>query len=179
MSVDRCTWVKCRRYRFYDSFSFGEMTYVINDAGYLEALDFIKAPQKSSEQTDQVPLNVLKTQSQLIVQLRAYEKGEFIHFDLPLSPTGTSFQRKVWGKLLMIPYGESKTYGEIAKDIAQEDGKKTFSAQAIGQAVGKNPIAIIIPCHRVIGKNGYLTGYAGGLDKKMILLDIEGVAYEV
>lgn len=79
----------------------------------------------------------------------------------------------VWKKLCEIPYGKTTTYGEIAKQIAKEMGKKTMSAQAIGNAVGHNPISIIIPCHRVIGKNGDLTGYAGGIDKKIKLLQIE------
>lgn len=84
---------------------------------------------------------------------------------LPLSPSGTEFQQKVWGILLSIPYGETTTYGAIAKQISP-----TMSAQAVGGAVGRNPIGIIIPCHRVIGTNGGLTGYAGGLGNKKWLL---------
>lgn len=89
---------------------------------------------------------------------------------LPLSPAGTEFQRRVWDILLRIPYGETTTYGQIAKEISP-----TMSAQAVGGAVGANPISIIIPCHRVVGACGKLTGYTGGLDKKIWLLRHEEV----
>lgn len=93
---------------------------------------------------------------------------------LPLKPCGSDFQQKVWEILKTIPYGEYLTYGDIAKQVAQECGKTKMSAQAVGGAVGHNPICIIIPCHRVIGANGNLTGYDGGVDKKVILLRHEG-----
>ena len=93
--------------------------------------------------------------------------------ELPLKPIGSDFRQLVWKELCKIPYGEVVTYGEIAKQIAQKENKKTMSAQAIGGAVGHNPIAIIIPCHRVVGVNGSLTGYAGGIDKKEKLLKFE------
>lgn len=86
---------------------------------------------------------------------------------------GTAFQTEVWDILKTIPYGETMTYGEIARMIAKKHGISRMSAQAVGQAVGHNPIGIIVPCHRVIGSNGSLTGYAGGLDKKKKLLAIE------
>ncbi len=86
---------------------------------------------------------------------------------IPLAPAGSGFQQRVWQELLTIPYGTTTTYGAIAKAIGCK------SAQAVGGAIGKNPISILIPCHRVIGKNGSLTGYAGGLDKKAILLSLE------
>ena len=89
---------------------------------------------------------------------------------LPLSPAGTEFQRLVWEILLTIPYGTTRTYGDIAKEAALRIGKERMSAQAVGGAVGRNPISIIIPCHRVIGAKGALTGYAGGLAKKEWLL---------
>ena len=92
---------------------------------------------------------------------------------LNLSPSGTEFQKIVWKHLLMIPYGQTVTYGDIAKAIAKEIGVERMSAQAVGGAVGANPISIIIPCHRVIGAGGKLTGYAGGIDKKQWLLDLE------
>ena len=88
--------------------------------------------------------------------------------DFPLSPAGTDFQRRVWALLLTIPYGETTTYGAIARQLGEK-----MSAQAVGQAVGKNPIGIIIPCHRCIGARGQLTGYAGGLENKKWLLDHE------
>jgi methylated-DNA-[protein]-cysteine S-methyltransferase len=93
--------------------------------------------------------------------------------ELPLSPAGGDFRRAVWDILRTIPYGETITYGDIAKAIAAKTGKR-MSAQAVGGAVGHNPISIIIPCHRVVGANGNLTGYAGGLDKKIKLLEHEG-----
>lgn len=94
--------------------------------------------------------------------------------DFQLKPIGTSFRQKVWQQLSTIPYGEVITYDTLATIIANQTGKKKC-AQAIGQAVGHNPISIIIPCHRVVGKDGSLTGYAGGIDKKIALLEIERV----
>lgn len=93
--------------------------------------------------------------------------------ELPLAPQGSSFQKQVWQQLCQIPYGQTITYGAIAQQIAKQRGIKTFSAQAVGGAVGRNPISIIIPCHRVIGADGNLTGYAGGLDAKRWLLTHE------
>ena len=93
----------------------------------------------------------------------------------PLRPTGTDFQQKVWQLLRQIPYGETTTYGEIARALAAQQGQGRMSAQAVGGAVGRNPIAILIPCHRVIGVHGKLTGYAGGLDKKRLLLSNEHI----
>lgn len=95
--------------------------------------------------------------------------------ELPLKPIGGAFRQAVWKCLCRIPYGEVTTYGAIAKRIAADFGKETVSAQAVGGAVGHNPISIIIPCHRVVGSNGSLTGYAGGLDKKIQLLTHEGL----
>lgn len=85
----------------------------------------------------------------------------------------TPFRKQVWQILLTIPYGQTMTYGQIAAQVARQYGLKQMSAQAVGGAVGHNPIALIIPCHRVIGSNGSLTGYAGGLDKKTQLLRLE------
>ena len=95
--------------------------------------------------------------------------------ELPLNPIGGNFRQAVWKCLCEIPYGTVTTYGAIAKRIAEEMGKETMSAQAVGGAVGRNPISIIIPCHRVVGADGSLTGYAGGLDKKAQLLALEGI----
>ena len=95
--------------------------------------------------------------------------------ELKLAPMGSDFRQRVWSILCQIPYGETTTYGEIAKQVAAELGRETMSAQAIGGAVGHNPISIIIPCHRVVGTNGSLTGYAGGIDKKIWLLTHEGL----
>jgi methylated-DNA-[protein]-cysteine S-methyltransferase len=95
--------------------------------------------------------------------------------ELPLSPIGGDFRQGVWNILREIPYGEVITYGDIAKKMALKMNKKNMSSQAVGGAVGHNPISIIIPCHRVIGSTGSLTGYAGGVDTKIKLLELEGV----
>ncbi|MDL2295148.1 methylated-DNA--[protein]-cysteine S-methyltransferase [Ruminococcaceae bacterium OttesenSCG-928-D13] len=95
--------------------------------------------------------------------------------ELPLAPVGGEFRQGVWGILREIPYGEVTTYGDIAKQMAQKLGRKTMSSQAVGGAVGHNPISIIVPCHRVVGANGSLTGFAGGVPMKIKLLEHEGV----
>ena len=95
------------------------------------------------------------------------------YFTPPLSMKTTEFRKKVWKILLTIPYGKTMTYGEIAEKIAMDSGKAKMSAQAVGGAVGHNSISLIIPCHRVIGTNGSLTGYAGGIEKKKKLLELE------
>jgi methylated-DNA-[protein]-cysteine S-methyltransferase len=95
--------------------------------------------------------------------------------ELPLAPIGGEFRKGVWSILCEIPYGEVTTYGEIAKKMAIQMNKQKMSAQAVGGAVGHNPISIIIPCHRVVGTGGSLTGYSGGVNKKLKLLEFEGV----
>lgn len=105
--------------------------------------------------------------------LDIYFSGKEPSFKLPLHFTGTDFQKEVWEILYSIPYGKTITYGEIAAMIAKKKNLKRMSAQAVGGAVGHNPISIIIPCHRVIGSNGSLTGYAGGIDRKWKLLNLE------
>lgn len=105
--------------------------------------------------------------------LDIYFSGNNPGFLPPLSLNGTDFQTRVWNRLLKIPYGKTITYKEIAKELAAETGKTVMSAQAVGGAVGKNPIAIIVPCHRVIGSGGKLTGFAGGLETKKTLLLLE------
>ena len=89
--------------------------------------------------------------------------------------TGTDFQKSVWSILCTIPYGKTMTYGQIAAQIAAERGIARMSAQAVGGAVGHNPLSIIVPCHRVVGTNGSLTGYGGGIDRKIKLLTLEGI----
>lgn len=106
--------------------------------------------------------------------LQDYFAGEKPEVDFPLAPKGGEFRQEVWRILRAIPYGECLTYGEIAKMIAKKRSLRSMSAQAVGGAVGRNPIAIIIPCHRVIGRGGNLTGYAAGLDVKIKLLELEG-----
>ena len=105
--------------------------------------------------------------------LDVYFSGEEPNFTPPLHPNGSTFRKAVWQILLDIPYGQTITYGEIARRIAVMKNTSHMSAQAVGGAVGHNEISIIIPCHRVIGTNGSLTGYAGGIDKKISLLKLE------
>lgn len=99
-------------------------------------------------------------------------------FELSLAPAGSRFRQNVWDILCQIPYGHVVTYGEIARQMAQKMDRPAMSAQAVGGAVGHNPISIIIPCHRVVGANGSLTGYAGGIEKKAWLLSHEGMVIE-
>ncbi len=94
--------------------------------------------------------------------------------ELPLAPAGSPFRQRVWKIMCRIPYGQTLTYGEIAKEAAAAEGRETMSSQAVGGAVGHNPISIIMPCHRVVGADGSLTGYAGGIDVKRRLLELEG-----
>ena len=107
--------------------------------------------------------------------LDIYFSGKEPEEEIPINFYGTDFRVKVWNILKEIPYGNVITYGEIAKRLALEKGMKNMSAQAVGAAISHNPISIIVPCHRVIGNNNNLTGYAGGIDKKIKLLEIEGI----
>jgi methylated-DNA-[protein]-cysteine S-methyltransferase len=102
-------------------------------------------------------------------QLRAYFERDLKEFDLPLAPVGTDFQKAVWAKLLEIGYGDTASYGQIAHRL----GKSNAASRAVGLANGSNPIPIVIPCHRVIGADGTLTGYAGGVERKQALLELE------
>lgn len=104
------------------------------------------------------------------IQLSEYIEGQRKQFDLPLDPKGTEFQRKVWKELTKIPYGETRSYKEVAIAIGNEK-----ASRAVGMANNKNPIPIVIPCHRVVGSNKKLVGYAGGLDLKEKLLSLEGI----
>ena len=102
-------------------------------------------------------------------QLRAYFDRDLKEFDLPLAPQGSEFQRRVWAELLRVGWGETASYGEIAHRL----GHTNAASRAVGLANGKNPIPIVIPCHRIIGANRTLTGYAGGLERKQLLLELE------
>ena len=108
-----------------------------------------------------------------IMWLNQYFNGKKPFITPPIQLEGTEFRKSVWSILQTIPYGETTTYGDIGKQIAQQQGKEKFFAQAVGGAVGHNPISIIVPCHRVIGSNGQLTGYAGGIERKKYMLDLE------
>lgn len=106
-----------------------------------------------------------------IRQLKAYFSGKLRAFDLPLAAEGTEFQRRVWKALCTVPYGVTASYGEVAKSVGNP-----AASRAVGLANGRNPIAIIVPCHRIIGSSGKLVGYGGGLHHKQTLLRLEGVA---
>ncbi|MBA4608561.1 methylated-DNA--[protein]-cysteine S-methyltransferase [Aeromicrobium sp. Marseille-Q0843] len=131
------------------------------DAGLLTAIDF--GAEARGERVEDPLLDQVER------QLGEYFAGERHDFDLPVAADGTEFQKKVWAYLRTIPYGETVTYGQIATDLGYELG----ISRAVGAANGANPIPIVVPCHRVIGSNGKLTGYAGGLDRKTTLLELE------
>lgn len=127
------------------------------------------------DRTEQAKTNLPRAVNHPIInaaaeQLAIYFDGALKVFDLPLDLRGTDFQKRVWKLLLEIPFGETRTYGEIACAL-----DNTGASQAVGAANGKNPVAIVVPCHRVIGTSGHLTGYAGGMEKKRFLLTHEGV----
>lgn len=106
--------------------------------------------------------------AEVVRQLGEYFAGERTEFDLPLAPRGSEFERRVWALLTKIPHGETRTYGQLAVELGEPG-----AAQAVGNANGWNPISIIVPCHRVVGASGGLTGYAGGLERKRFLLALE------
>ena len=110
--------------------------------------------------------------------LDVYFSGKVPEFTPPLRFTGSAFQNEVWGILAAIPYGRIRTYGDMARELAERRGLERMSAQAVGGAVGRNGISIIVPCHRVVGTSGSLTGYAGGIAKKVALLKLEGVSMD-
>jgi len=143
----------------------GPLLLVADEAG-LRQINFVNgrnhARHDSSWSENAAPLR------ETIRQLRAYFAGELEEFDLPLAPEGTEFQLKVWKHLCDIPYGETISYGELARRIENPN-----ASRAVGLANGSNPIPIVIPCHRVIGSNGKLTGYGGGLPIKEKLLALE------
>ena len=123
-------------------------------------------PQERAEQTTPILAEAARW-------LDIYFSGREPDFTPPLHPVGSPFQKAVWELLLQIPYGETMTYGALAHQLAAQRGLPRMSAQAVGGAVGRNKISLIIPCHRVVGTNGSLTGYAGGVDKKVKLLELE------
>ena len=128
---------------------------------------------------DNLPAEHLKRKTAVLEEtkrwLDIYFGGKEPDFLPPLHPVGSAFRQSVWEILLQIPYGKTTTYGEIARQLAEKQGLFRMSAQAVGGAVGHNEISIIIPCHRVVGANGSLIGYAGGIDKKMELLKLEHI----
>lgn len=155
----------------------GEMTLASDGTGltglwfqgqkyYGSTLDSASACVRTDPHTDPVLMQTVRW-------LDEYFAGRIPLQRPPLAPKGSPFRQKVWRLLLRIPYGETVTYGALASRLAAEEGRPSLSAQAVGGAVGHNPVSILIPCHRVVGKNGSLTGYAGGLEKKKFLLELE------
>ena len=126
---------------------------------------------------DNLPAEHMERETPILAEtqrwLDVYFTGKEPDFTPPLNPVGSEFRKAVWEILLQIPYGKTTTYGEISRQLAHKMGLERMSAQAVGGAVGHNEISIIIPCHRVVGTNGSLTGYAGGIDKKRRLLELE------
>ena len=145
----------------------GELVLTAADDGALTAVHLpARRPDTSGWERDDEHLAGARR------QLSEYFAGERTTFDLPMRPAGTPFQLRVWDLLQRIPYGETASYGELARELGQE-GRDHRLARAVGAANGRNPIAIVVPCHRVIGSNGSLTGYGGGLECKRALLDLE------
>lgn len=135
---------------------------------------FTATLHKEHEQRQELPVF-----QQTFKWLDIYFSGKIPDFIPPISLKTTPFRRKVCEIMLTIPYGKTMTYGEIAQRIARERGMRHFSAQAVGGAVAHNPISLIVPCHRVVGSDGSLTGYAGGIDRKMKLLQMERATISV
>jgi methylated-DNA-[protein]-cysteine S-methyltransferase len=137
---------------------------VASDAG-IRAIDLHAGPAAPGRESASNPLL-----RQAVAQLRAYFAGELQHFDLPLDMQGTDFQKRVWRQLQSIPYGETRSYSFVANAIGAPK-----AVRAVGAANGRNPIPIVVPCHRVIGAGGSLVGYGGGLPLKKLLLDLEAL----
>lgn len=143
--------------------------HIITSKSHLKMVSFDSNWKKNRKiKKENIEEKKLEIHSLVETQLTEYFNGKRVKFEVPLDPVGTFFQKSVWKALLSIPYGTTLTYGEQAKAIGNKK-----AVRAVGLANGKNPIAIIIPCHRVIGKNGTLTGYAGGLSLKKTLINIE------
>ena len=148
----------------------GPLTILASDNG-VHAIVF------ESDQTEQAKTNMPHAVNHPIIntaveQLAVYFEGTLKIFDLPLDLRGTDFQKQVWKLLLEIPFGETRAYGDLARELGNAG-----ASQAVGAANGKNPVAIVVPCHRVIGASGHLTGYAGGMEKKRFLLTHEGAIH--
>ena len=156
---------------------------IVAEDGALTAVEFLAAPpadakpkssmQVAAERSAARPIGDRDDDDPLLAeaarQLTAYFAGDLKEFDLPLRPGGTPFQERVWAELRRIGYGETASYGEIATRL----GLSTGASRAVGAANGRNPIAIVIPCHRVVGAKGLMSGYAGGVERKQLLLRLE------
>ncbi|GAA2125566.1 methylated-DNA--[protein]-cysteine S-methyltransferase [Actinomadura napierensis] len=146
----------------------GPLTLVAMD-GALSGLYMVNQRHRPPQETFGTPGNPdAEPFAAAAEQLAAYFAGDLTDFDLPLALRGTPFQGRVWAALREIPYGETTTYGELAVELG-----KPSASRAVGLANGKNPVGVIVPCHRVVGSTGSLTGYGGGLDRKRYLLDFE------
>lgn len=156
---------------------------IVADGGAITAIEFVDASAEGAGDRSSVALAAAASAGrpvgdredahpllvEAVRQLRAYFSGELEDFDLPLDPAGTVFQQGVWRQLRVIGYGQTASYGEVARRL----GMTPAASRAVGLANGRNPIPIVIPCHRVVGAKGTLTGYAGGVERKQILLDLE------
>ncbi len=160
-----------------DSLPCGPLLCVVDATGAVIRIDFLngrkpREPRQIVEEMRDAGIEVVEDPSrttELRRQLGEYFAGERQDFDLRLAPEGTPFERSVWDELRKIPFGETRSYGEIAQAIGRPG-----AARAVGRANGANPIPIVVPCHRVIGSDGSLTGFGGGLEAKSRLLEIEG-----
>ena len=157
------------RFTYYDS-PLGTVTLQANEQGLLGVWfeTHTTKPEDLGIQEDSFPIF-----QSVKDQLDRYFAGEAVQFDLPIAAKGTPFQQSVWHALTTIPYGETWSYAQLADAIGNPK-----AVRAVGLANGKNPVSVIVPCHRVIGKNGKLTGYAGGVERKQRLLAIEGIGQE-
>ena len=147
----------------------GPLTVVVTD-GAVSGLYMHEQRHRPSHEAFGFPVDDLSGRpfAQVAEQLAAYFAGDLTEFDVPLALNGTPFQRRVWAALQDIPYGETVSYGELAREIGSP-----AASRAVGLANGRNPISVIVPCHRVVGSNGDLTGYGGGIDRKRYLLGFE------
>ncbi|WP_432190605.1 methylated-DNA--[protein]-cysteine S-methyltransferase [Streptomyces sp. Tue6028] len=143
----------------------GQLT-VVSEAGALVGLYF--EGHKRGPSVEALGARTDEGFEEVRQQLTEYFAGERLEFDLPIAPQGNNFQRRVWALLAKIPYGETRSYGDLAKVLGDP-----AIAQAVGAANARNPISVIVPCHRVVAADGNLRGYAGGLDRKRYLLDLE------
>ncbi len=157
------------RFTYYDS-PLGTVTLQANEQGLLGVWfeTHTTKPEDLGTQEDSFPIF-----QSVKEQLERYFAGDAVQFDVPLAAKGTPFQQSVWHALTTIPYGETWSYAQLADAIGNPK-----AVRAVGLANGKNPVSVIVPCHRVIGKNGKLTGYAGGVERKQRLLAIEGIGQE-
>ncbi len=146
----------------------GELQVYATDSKLVGLLWPDSADRRFEGQSKPIKIDAHPLLSQLQLQLKQYFAGQRQTFDIPVAPQGTDFQRLAWQALTRIPYGQTRTYSQQATSIGRPK-----AVRAIGAANGQNPISIVIPCHRVVGKSGKLTGFAGGLDVKQYLLDLE------